>query len=198
MRSTKFIHCLDSLTNFSRCLFWILGCDFGFWEVFLDSGPDVVLDSGKCFGYWDVFWILGSVFGWEVFWNLGSVLSLWATVEIALHSKNFGAEDGFQQEISDCGFCGNVSDWRCFKPIQWVYHLLSIFVYPKQIIFFTCISRNWSDTHYFLVNHTLQNNEVVFKTRSFVEYGFSKAVLKCFHHWWCYEMQNRLCNSSTN
>ena len=58
---------------------WILGsvldsgkC-FGFWEVFLDSGT--------CFGLWDVFWILGRVFGFlEVFWNLGSVLSLRATV----------------------------------------------------------------------------------------------------------------------
>ena len=29
--------------------------------MILDSGPDVLLDSGKCFGYWDVFWILGSV-----------------------------------------------------------------------------------------------------------------------------------------
>ena len=113
--------------------FWILG---RMWFWILES----VSDTGTC------FWILGRVFGWEVFWNLGSVLSLWATVEIALHSKNFGAEDGFQQEISDCGFCGNVSDWRCFKPIEWVYHLLNIFVYLKRIIFFTCISGNWRET----------------------------------------------------
>ena len=40
------------------------------------------LDSGKCFGFWEVLWILGSVFGfWDVFldsgtcfWILGSVL----------------------------------------------------------------------------------------------------------------------------
>ena len=59
---------------------------FGFWDVFWILGS--VLDSGKCFGFWEVFRILGSVFGfWEVFWHsrkcfgiLGSVLSLWATV----------------------------------------------------------------------------------------------------------------------
>ena len=41
-------------------MFWILGN---------------VLDSGKCFGFWDVVWILGSVlyFG-KCFWILGNVL----------------------------------------------------------------------------------------------------------------------------
>ena len=68
---------------------WVLGsvldsgkCS-GFWEVFWDPG--------KCFGFWQVFWILGSVFGswevfmdsgkrfgfWEVFWILGSVYGFW-------------------------------------------------------------------------------------------------------------------------
>ena len=41
-----------------------------------------VLDSRKCFVVWEVFWILGSVFGLGlVFWILGSVLSLWATID---------------------------------------------------------------------------------------------------------------------
>ena len=33
---------------------------FGFWDVFLDSG--MFLDSGKCFGFWDVFWILAGAY----------------------------------------------------------------------------------------------------------------------------------------
>ena len=34
-----------------------------------------ILDSGKHFGFWEVFWILGSVFGfWDIFLILGSVL----------------------------------------------------------------------------------------------------------------------------
>ena len=47
-------------------MFWILGGVFGFWEVFWFLGS--VSDSGKCFGFWEVFldsekcfWILGSV-----------------------------------------------------------------------------------------------------------------------------------------
>ena len=54
------------------------GTCFGFWEVFCDSGT--------CFGFWDMlwmdmFWILGRVldsgmfFGfWDMFWILGCVL----------------------------------------------------------------------------------------------------------------------------
>ena len=48
--------------------------------MYLDSGKRVrilgrVLDSGMCFGFWEVFWVLGRVFGfWDVFWILGSVL----------------------------------------------------------------------------------------------------------------------------
>ena len=43
------------------------GTCFGFWEVFLDSGTcfgfwDVFLDSGKCFGFWDVFLDSGTCF----------------------------------------------------------------------------------------------------------------------------------------
>ena len=35
----------------------------------------MVLDSGKCFGFWEVFWILGSVCGfWEVFVDSGTCL----------------------------------------------------------------------------------------------------------------------------
>ena len=62
-------------------MFWILGSVFG-------------LDTGKCYGFWEVFldWILGSVMDsgkcfwieyWEVLWILGSVLSLWTTVLIS-------------------------------------------------------------------------------------------------------------------
>ena len=41
-----------------------------------------VSGSGKCFGFWDVFCILGRVFGfWKVFCSVESILSLWATVE---------------------------------------------------------------------------------------------------------------------
>ena len=53
------------------------GMCFGFWEVFLNSR--------KChFGFWEVVWILGCVldFG-KCFWILGSVLSLRATVDIS-------------------------------------------------------------------------------------------------------------------
>ena len=32
----------------------------------------------KCFGFWEVFWILGTVFGfWDVFWILGNILDSW-------------------------------------------------------------------------------------------------------------------------
>ena len=35
----------------------------------------MVLDSGKCFGFWEVFVDSGTCFGfWEVFWILGRVL----------------------------------------------------------------------------------------------------------------------------
>ena len=63
---------------------------FGFWEVFLDSGT-CFLVSGTCFlvsgtCFWilgRVFWFLGRVFWFlgRVFWFLGSVLSLRATVD---------------------------------------------------------------------------------------------------------------------
>ena len=67
-------------------------CGFGFWEVFLDSGLcfgfwdvfwilEVFLDCGMCFGFWKCFWILGcvldsgGVFGfWDFLWILGCVL----------------------------------------------------------------------------------------------------------------------------
>ena len=52
---------------------------FGFWEVFWILGS--VLDSGDCFGFWEVLWILGSFLDsgeclgfWGVFGILGSVL----------------------------------------------------------------------------------------------------------------------------
>ena len=49
--------------NTSQKHFWILG-----------SVLDTLLDSGKCFRFWEVFWILERVFGfWDVFWILGSV-----------------------------------------------------------------------------------------------------------------------------
>ena len=48
-------------------LFWILGCVLDSGKCFWILGS-VILDSGKCYGFWDVFWILGSVFEfWEVF-----------------------------------------------------------------------------------------------------------------------------------
>ena len=32
----------------------------------------------KCFGFWEVFWILGCVFGfWDLFWILGRVFEFW-------------------------------------------------------------------------------------------------------------------------
>ena len=34
-------------------MFWILGSVLEFWEVFWILGS--VLDSGKCFGFWEVF-----------------------------------------------------------------------------------------------------------------------------------------------
>ena len=44
----------------------ILGRVFGFWEVFWILGS--VLVSGKCFGFWDMFLDSGKCFGfWEVF-----------------------------------------------------------------------------------------------------------------------------------
>ena len=58
------------------CL-WILGCGFGFGEVFLGSETcfgfcEVFLDSGKC------FWILGRVLdSGKCFWILGSVFGFW-------------------------------------------------------------------------------------------------------------------------
>ena len=53
-------------------MFWILGS---------------VLDSGKCFGFWEVFRILGrfrilgSVFGfWEAFWHSGKCFGILGSV----------------------------------------------------------------------------------------------------------------------
>ena len=47
-------------------MFWVLGSVFGFWDIFWILG--CVLDSGKCFGFRDVFlnsekcyWIVGIV-----------------------------------------------------------------------------------------------------------------------------------------
>ena len=55
------------------------GTCFGFSEVFRILGRvfgfwEVFRILGRVFEFWEVFWILGSVFGfWEVFWILGSV-----------------------------------------------------------------------------------------------------------------------------
>ena len=47
----------------------------GFWEVFWILGS--VLNSGKCFGFWEVFLNSEKCFGFpEVFLIFGSVLSL--------------------------------------------------------------------------------------------------------------------------
>ena len=46
----------------------VFGTCFGLLEVFLDSQIEVfwilgrVLDSGKCFGFWDVFFDFGACF----------------------------------------------------------------------------------------------------------------------------------------
>ena len=46
----------------------VFGTCFGLLEVFLDSRIEVfwilgrVLDSGKCFGFWDVFFDFGACF----------------------------------------------------------------------------------------------------------------------------------------
>ena len=66
---------LGSLLDSGKC--------FRFYEVFWILG--CVLDSGKCFhGFWEVFCRVGSVldpgkcFGsWDVFWILGRVFGFW-------------------------------------------------------------------------------------------------------------------------
>ena len=63
-------------------------------KTLLDSGKcfgfgDMFLDSGKCFGFWNVFLDSGTCFGfcevfflfWDELWILGSVLSLSDTVQ---------------------------------------------------------------------------------------------------------------------
>ena len=45
------------------------------------------LDPGKCFGFWEVFWILRSIFGsWEVSWILGRVFGF---LRATVHSRCF-------------------------------------------------------------------------------------------------------------
>ena len=75
-------------------MFWILKRVFGFWEVFLDSGTCFwilgrVLDSGKSFGFWEVFWILGRVldFG-KCFLILGRVMDSGKCFIHTRHCKN--------------------------------------------------------------------------------------------------------------
>ena len=51
--------------------------------MILDSGPDVVLDSGKCFGYWDVFLDSGTCF-----W-MGSVLESGKCFVLMSHRRNY-------------------------------------------------------------------------------------------------------------
>ena len=92
----------------------------GFWKVFWILGR--VLDSGKCFGFWDVFldsgkcfWILESVLdAGKCFWILGSVLSLRATVPWA---RNY-----LQARCRTC----SLSSWlnkdltRFMQSLSWV------------------------------------------------------------------------------
>ena len=68
-----------------KVYFWYLdsGTCFGFWEVCSDSGKcfgfwDVFLHSGKCFGFWDVFLDSGKCFGfWDVFLDPGKCFGFW-------------------------------------------------------------------------------------------------------------------------
>ena len=116
---------------------------------------------------------------------------------LKLHRKKFGAEDGFQQEISDCVFCGNVSDWKCFKPIEWVYHLLNTFIPLERMKCshaYALTDQIDAETVILFLQIiccriTKKQNENFHFQNSCVEYGFSKVVLKCFHLWWCCEMQ---------
>ena len=62
----------------------------------------VLLDSGKCFGFWEVLRILGSVLdSGKCFWILGSVLSLRATVnQLYLNTVN-GSASWFSDMLCD-------------------------------------------------------------------------------------------------
>ena len=51
--------CIPGSVLDSGTCFWILGCVFGFWDVFLDSGMcfwilGSALDSGKRLSFWEV------------------------------------------------------------------------------------------------------------------------------------------------
>ena len=94
-------------------MFWILGSDFGFWEVFLDSG--------KC------FWILRSVFGfWEVFWILGSVLDSGKCFVPMGHHRN---QSGVKFPLDSCRLCGATM----FTRISFSSEIVGIFSKSKQL-----------------------------------------------------------------
>ena len=76
-------------------MFWILGS---------------VLDSGKCFGFWEVFRILESVSdSRKCFWILGSVLAFW---EVFWHS---GKCFGILGSVVDSGKCFVPMGHRSFR-----------------------------------------------------------------------------------
>ena len=63
------------------------GTCFGFWEVFLDSGT--------CFRFWHVFWILESVFGfWEVFFDSGTCFGFWEVFWILAGAHQWAPDSG--------------------------------------------------------------------------------------------------------
>ena len=69
----------------------------GFWEVFWVLGS--VLEYGKCFAVWEVL-DSGKCFGfWEVFWILGSVFGFWEVFWI------LGSVFGFWEVFLDSGKC---------------------------------------------------------------------------------------------
>ena len=84
-----------------------------------------VLDSGKCFGFWEVLWILGSVldsgkcFGilervldsgkcfvvWEVFWIMGNVFDYGKCFVMWEVFGSVGSVFGFWEVFLDSGKC---------------------------------------------------------------------------------------------
>ena len=88
--------------------------------------PDskTLLDSGKCFGFWDIFWILGHVLDSGMcFWILGHVLSLQATAWTWWSlTKKWTVK-------SDCICCGSINTYHWFKFLSfrvWLCTIMSL------------------------------------------------------------------------
>ena len=95
------------------------GKRFGFWDVFLDSGTCFWI-LRRVFGFWEGFWILGRVFGfWNVFldsetcfWILGSVLDSGTCFWI------LGRVFGFWDVFLDSGKCFVPTSYRNFYLLR--------------------------------------------------------------------------------